>query len=603
MKNMLRRSLALASFVLLFAVPAASAATITPTRFDDPIGPAGQNCPTDCSMRGALAAASPGDTVSLSAGTYNVAIAQVPINQDVDIVGAGARATSITSTGTMALFFVFSGVSAEFKNLTITGGEGGEAGALLNLGTVGMDGVSLSYNAGTGNAIVEGGAIKNSGILVMSRSTMAHNWALAAGNDNAYGGAIYNSGMLIVVNSTFFGNFVQAANGFALGGAVFADASSQNNFYNVTFGTGNSSIAGSDANSYGGQGYTQVGATWVIVNTAFADSPGVDPADTCSITPASVSQGGNVDSTAGLCGADLPTDRTMASPELGTFGNNGGQTDTQMISSTSPAAGLGVPAICGNPDLLPGDQRGGLRASGVACDSGAVELNSLADVALTGAFGKVSYGSPVTYSVTATNNGPDPVLGATISGTTCTIGPLAVGASATCTGSITWNGDSVITQTFGLTGAFNDPNGGSSLTLTALAPRLTSVSLRPSKITPTKRGATLGTKNVKKAAKLKYTGIDLASLSVAIQSPVKGNIKLGKCVKRKSGTKPKGKSCVLWKTLATPTVKNAKSSGTLYLTGRVKKKALKKGRYRLALTAVASNGNVGSPWYLGFSVK
>lgn len=602
---MLRRSLALASFVLLFAVPAAGAATIVPTRFDDPIGPAGLNCPSDCSMRGAIAAAGSGDTVSLAAGTYDVTIAEVPINGNVDIVGAGARSTIVTSTGTMALFHVFSGGSADFKNLTITDGEGAQAGGLWNQGAVGMSGVSMTYNSGTGSPIIEGGAINNSGILVLSRSTMATNWALAATNDNAYGGAIYNSGTLIAVNSTFYGNFAQAINGFATGGAVFGEASSQNSFYNVTFGVGNAAIANSAGNSYGGQGYTQVGATWEIANSVFADTAGLAYDDTCSISSTtSTSLGGNVDSTPGYCGADLPSDRPLVDPELGTFGNNGGQTDTHTISATGPAAGLGVLANCTSPALTGSDQRGGLRVNGAGCDSGAVELNSLSNLALTGSFGAVKYGSPVTYSLTATNNGPDPILGATISGgAPCAIGPLAVGASATCTGSIIWNGDSVITQTFTATGNFNEPAGPSSLTITALAPRLTTVSLRPPKITPTKKGATLGAKSVKGAAKLKYTGIDLAGLRVPIQSRIKGNVKSGKCVKRKSGTKPKGKSCVLWKTLTTATVKNAPASGTLYLTGRVKNKALKKGKYRLALTAIASNGNVGSPWYLSFSVK
>jgi hypothetical protein len=315
------------------------------------------------------------------------------------------------------------------------------------------------------------------------------------------------------------------------------------------------------------------------------------------------STGGNVDPTAGFCGADLPTDAISNDPQLAPLANNGGQTDTQRISATGPAAGLGIPANCSTPALLGGDQRGGLRVAGASCDSGAVELNSLADVSLSGSFGKVTYGSPVPYSVTLTNNGPDPILGATVTGANCAIGPLAVGASATCAGSIKWNGDSVITQSFSVSGAFNDSVGPNSLTITALAPRLTTVSLRPPKITPTKSGVTLGTKSVKGAAKLKYTGIDLASLRVPVQSPVKGNIKSGKCVKRKTGTKPKGKSCVLWKTLTTVTIKNAKTSGTLYLTGRVKNKALKTGKYRLALTALASNGNVGSPWYLAFSVK
>jgi hypothetical protein len=601
---MLRRSLAFASFALLFAVPVASAATIVPTRFDDPIGPAGLNCPSDCSLRGAIASANSGDTISLAAGAYNVAIAEVPVHGDVEVVGAGARATSITSTGSRSLLHVFSGGSADFKNLSLANGEGTLAGALWNQGTVGMSGVSITNNVGTDSDAVLGGAINNSGVMVLNSSTVASNSAEAASTDNAYGGGVYNSGFLIVNNSTFHGNTVEAAGGFALGGAVYGTPTSQNFFYNVTFGSGNDAIANAEGNSLGGQGYTQVGALWLIANTVFADSVGPAYNDTCSVpTTASSSLGGNVEPTNGDCGSDLATDRLLADPGLGAFGNNGGQTDTQLISATGPAAGLGLLANCDNSAFAGMDQRGGLRPQAAGCDSGAVELNSLAGLVLTGSFGKVKYGSPVTYALTITNSGPDPIFGATISGTTCAIGPLAVGASASCTGSITWNGDSVISQTFTASGNFNDPTGSNSLTLTALAPRLTSVSLRPPKVTPTKSGATLGTKKVKGAATLKYKGIDLSSLSVPIQAPIKGNIKSGKCVKRKSGTKPKGKSCVIWKTLTTVTVKKATTSGTLYFTGRVKQKKLKKGNYRLALTAQASNGNVGSPWYLKFSVK
>jgi hypothetical protein len=288
-------------------------------------------------------------------------------------------------------------------------------------------------------------------------------------------------------------------------------------------------------------------------------------------------------------------DATSVDPGLGPFGNNGGQTDTQLISPTGPAAGLGLSGICAYTAVAVADtdQRGGKRISGANCDSGAVELNSLSDVALSGALGKVKFGSPVTFTLKITNNGPDPLLGATLGGANCAIGPLAVGASTSCAGSINWNGDSSISQTFTVSGDFIDPSGAGSLTLSALAPRLTSVSLRPPKITPTKSGATLGTKKIKGAAAIKYAGIDLASLSVPIQAPTGGNIVKGKCVKRKSGAKAKGKSCVLWRTLTTASVKNAKPSGTLYFTGRVKNKALKKGKYRLALTALSSDGGVG----------
>lgn len=604
---MLKRSLALAAFLLLLAVPAAGAATITPTRFDDPTAPAGYTCPADCSLRGALSAADPGDTVSLAAGTYAVTSTSMNIYGLVNITGAGARSTTISSAGNVGLIHVWPAGIAQISNLTLTSGEGFSAGALYNEGVAGLSGTSISGNAGQGGyGDVVGGAIHNAGTLTINRSTLAHNYGHPPGAENASGGAIYNTSIMTVVNSTFYDNYVQTSSGLATGGAVYGTETSQNNFYNVTFGSSNSAFANNAANSLGGQAYTESDAGWRIANTLFADSIGSAIYDTCSIALTdAITLGGNVDSSPGRCGADEPMDATSVDPGLGPFGNNGGQTDTQLISPTGPAAGLGLSGICAYTAVAVADtdQRGGKRISGANCDSGAVELNSLSDVALSGALGKVKFGSPVTFTLKITNNGPDPLLGATLGGANCAIGPLAVGASTSCAGSINWNGDSSISQTFTVSGDFIDPSGAGSLTLSALAPRLTSVSLRPPKITPTKSGATLGTKKIKGAAAIKYAGIDLASLSVPIQAPTGGNIVKGKCVKRKSGAKAKGKSCVLWRTLTTASVKNAKPSGTLYFTGRVKNKALKKGKYRLALTALSSDGGVGSPWYVAFSVK
>jgi hypothetical protein len=583
---MLRRSLALASFVLLLAASTAGAATVSPNRFDDTTYPVGYSCPSDCSLRGAVSAAGQGDTIALQAGAYNLA-SPIHLSESVHVVGAGARSTSITSVGTAGLVNVTPTGIGTFSDLSITSGEGASAGALYNEGIATLTNVSVTGSAGTGGlGDVIGGAINNEGTLTIIRSTIAHNYAHAQGTDAASGGAIYNTGSLTVVNSTFSDNWVQTTTDYALGGAVYGTNTSQNSFFNVTFGTGNDAYSTSDANSLGGQAYTESGATWRISNTIFVDSIGSTNSDTCQVYfDGWISMGGNVDPTgSGACGAATPTDKKSVDAVLGPLANHGGQTDTQLISATGPAAGFGNATMCAETSPAVGgtDQRGGKRITGATCDSGAVELNSLAHLALSGGFGKAMFGSPVPYTLTLTNSGPDPVLGATVAGSLCTIGSLAAGASTTCTGSIAWNGDSAISQTFSAAGDFNDPVGGGSLTLTAPAPRLTSVSLRPAKVTPSKRGATLGAKKIKGAAKLKYSGVDLASLGVVIQLSTKG-----------------GK----WKTVSASTLKNTKPAGTLYFTARVKNKPLKKGKYRLGLTGLASNGNVGSPWYVSFGVK
>src|SRR6202008_3953207 len=100
-------------------------------------------------------------------------------------------------------------------------------------------------------------------------------------------------------------------------------------------------------------------------------------------------------------------------PKLGLLANDGGPTETMMPTAGSPAIDAGTNATCASHD-----QRGGARPApgGGSCDIGAVEVNSLADVAISGSVSPTSLlaGGAVVYTLEATNFGPDPALATSV---------------------------------------------------------------------------------------------------------------------------------------------------------------------------------------------
>src|SRR5262249_43623886 len=100
------RALGSVAALTLFAASAPAATTLVTTRFDDPdLTVAGATCdphagPLDCSLRGAIAAAHSGDTITLAAGTYRLTLGELAATAPLTITGAGMTATTIAQTGT-----------------------------------------------------------------------------------------------------------------------------------------------------------------------------------------------------------------------------------------------------------------------------------------------------------------------------------------------------------------------------------------------------------------------------------------------------------------------------------------------------------------------
>jgi hypothetical protein len=129
----------------------------------------------------------------------------------------GSPTVTLSGGGTSQVFQVEAGTSAVLKGLTITNGWAAYGGAILNFGSLTLNGDILSGNA----ASLQGGAIANGGSLTLNGDVLSNNAAYYNG------GAIYNQGDLAVNASTLSKNVAFLSGGGICndGGGVVLDAS------------------------------------------------------------------------------------------------------------------------------------------------------------------------------------------------------------------------------------------------------------------------------------------------------------------------------------------------------------------------------------------
>jgi Domain of unknown function DUF11 len=229
--------------VLTF-VGTAKAATISVTTTGDP-GPAGTT-----SLRQAIAEAASGDTVSVPAGHYTLAMGQLTVSEPISIVGVGA-ATIIDGNHASRVFNVTSAGTVAINDLTIENG---------------------TVNAGSTTNAGGAGVMASGDILTLTSDTLSSNTVTGGGGSatGQGGGAVYNHGNSVrITSSTLTGNGV-TLNGSASnngGGAIFSDGDTvtivgsvlQGNF--VTLGpTGTTSNDGGGAAYDDGAGFTISGS-------------------------------------------------------------------------------------------------------------------------------------------------------------------------------------------------------------------------------------------------------------------------------------------------------------------------------------------------------
>jgi CSLREA domain-containing protein len=329
---------------------------------------------TDCSLREAIIAANDlggADKITVPAGTYALTIpggdqtgqsGDLNINGSVTIIGAGARATTISGEDTSRVLSVgddntnptvsISGVTITRAGATSSSTEGNVGGGIYNSGTLTLTNSTLSGNKVSGNGSAGGGVFnEGSASLTVNKSTIS-------GNEANQGGGIYNSGSatgggsVTITNSTISGNQAQG------GGGIASFASTGETIKNTT-------IARNTATTSNGGGIFSGGDGPKFKNTIVANNTSVNfPSDNCTFS--STSHGNNLASDES-CDFDQQSDKQNTDPNLGPLQNNGGPTDTHAL-------GVGSPAINAAGKPFPTkDQRGVKRPQGRASDIGAVE--------------------------------------------------------------------------------------------------------------------------------------------------------------------------------------------------------------------------------------
>jgi hypothetical protein len=416
---------------------------------------------------------SPPQVIHLGSGTYNLTIAPNSSGQgysgglyvtagNLTIEGAGAGRTFIKASATLGdrIFDVASGANLTLQGVTV---ENGPSGGILNSGNLTIDNSTLAdnsaqdgggiYNAQGGTLAVSnstltnnqadtgsGGGIYNDGAASVNDSTLSDNGADDGGgifnqqsgeltvlnstlsnNGAILGGGIYNnqdqsqSGFLHIFNSTLYGN-----TSLGSGGALWDSQSSKANtlLLNDTLTNNRANFDGNDSSAQGGGIYVAGGGVPLLGNTIVA---GNYNGASSSTTPDDIS--GSVDTTnsannligaggsGGLQNGSNGNQLGVADPGLGTFGNNGGPTQTVPLLLNSPAIDAGGNSWVTKYNLST-DQRGAARSVNGKVDIGAVEFEN--DLALSGYLASGTALGTVQYLYTVTNNGPDPVTGATL---------------------------------------------------------------------------------------------------------------------------------------------------------------------------------------------
>jgi uncharacterized repeat protein (TIGR01451 family) len=323
--------------------------------------------------------------------------------------------------------------------LTITNSTfDGNANDDDNGGAIDMDGsvdIAVSGSTFADNAGDEGGAIyldgsSNTALESITTSTFVDNLAL-----DSEGGAIYDDeGDLTVSRSTFSGNdasdeggafYYDSDDGLALtndtfdgnqadeGGAINLDASAT---AAGTITLLNDTITRNTAYQGGGIDYPEHANT--IENTIVAENDGGSSANgggdcyaaTTTDNAGAADIGGNIDSDGSCFSSSVTGDHIGVNPDLGTLANNGGALQTDALLTGSPAIADAIHSACPSTDEL-----GVTRPT--ACDSGAYQTSAAALSITNQSSSTGAVGSPLTYTLTVTNNGPGIATGVTVADT------------------------------------------------------------------------------------------------------------------------------------------------------------------------------------------
>jgi CSLREA domain-containing protein len=348
---------AVVAALIVLAVPSLASAQTFPGVFNVDTTRDGNDgeCNRDCTLREAVSlATTQGNSISLPAGVYKLALGQLVIRNNTTILGAGfggnqsagARTTVIDAQGRSRVLNVPANTGGIIAGVTITGGRAVDgAGVLIgNNGSLSAYNSIIDGNVATGRG---GGVDAAAGVFASIGSTISNNQA-------GVGGGI---ALDTQANATIFASTISGNTATGPGGGI----SSVGNI-----GLQNVTIANNTA-STGGAVYVEPTAPDVgsINNTILTAAGG----GACGGAFASLPRfgwTGNIAADA-TCNFAVGEGSNSTDPNLGALRNNKGPTDTMALREGSPAINAGDTNRCFNQD-----QRGAAAVG--TCDIGAFEF-------------------------------------------------------------------------------------------------------------------------------------------------------------------------------------------------------------------------------------
>jgi CSLREA domain-containing protein len=370
---------------LLIAAVAALALPSVASAFDYPVTTTGDHADKlcdakDCSLRDAVIAAGPDDTIRLPAGNYKLSLGELDLSGDV-INGAGARTTSIDGAGASRVLRVTGdGDPSRISGVTVTGGNG-VGGGTTNQGggifvSVGSSLVMTDSMVSANTARTTGGGVVTYGTFTMVGGTISGNTVNQLRTAGTGGGvSVQSTGLAQLGNVTVSGNAATSTAGTGAGGGIYTLG--RTNLINITV-AGNTASAGAAlwqaAPSAAGGPTVQT----LMSNSILAATTGAACAGPGIPAPSAITSNHDV-VTDGSCQLTGEGERQDANPQLGALANNGGPTNTQALAFNSAAINSGGATGC-----FATDQRGIARPQGGTCDSGAYEYRSPQLTVVTG---------------------------------------------------------------------------------------------------------------------------------------------------------------------------------------------------------------------------
>ena len=306
----------------------------------------------DCTLREAITSANArtsDDLVLINfapgvTGSIQLTAALPSLSTNITVQGPGANLLTVrrNTGGNYRIFTINSGAVVNLNDVTVANGNlvSQSGGGINNAGTLTIANAAVSGNAcNPGN----GGGIFNTGIVTITNSTISGN-SISSTTGAGSGGGIFNSGgTLTVSNSTISGNTAIGPTGNNdSGGGIITNVG----IVTLT----NTTISGNSADFGGGVwnlngGTVHSGNTIIALNTA-PTGPNLDGVF--------VSDGHNLIGTAsggsGFTNGVNGDQVGVASPNLGSLGDNGGPTSTVPLLANSPAINAGDDALAPSRD-------------------------------------------------------------------------------------------------------------------------------------------------------------------------------------------------------------------------------------------------------------